>query len=56
VVLVSVAQFDGLVLAGGRAAGNCRAAVTAVGQKNFRFYGGISPRLEDLGATHSDDG
>jgi hypothetical protein len=37
-VRVIIAQFDRLVLAGGRAAGHNRPAHRSVRQKNFRFY------------------
>ena len=54
-VLIVVAQFDGFVLPGRSAAGNGRAANAAVGEKNFRFDGWISARIENFDTTHSDN-
>ena len=47
---VSVAQFDGLVLSGGGAAGDDGAADCSVYQLHFRFHGRIAARIQNFAA------
>src|SRR2546423_7955904 len=51
----AVAQLDGLVLSGARAARHCRASGDAVGEKDVGFDGGIAATVEDLAGNDSVD-
>jgi hypothetical protein len=54
-LLVAVAQFDGLVLAGGGARGDGRAALRAGGQLHIDFYGRVAAGIENFAAQDVDD-
>ena len=51
-----VAPLDGLVNAGGRAAGNRRAAHRAVFEQHVDFNGRVAPGIEDLARKNVEDG
>ena len=53
--LVAVAQFNGLVFAGGGAGGNCCAADLAVGEQDFNFYGRVATGIEDFAGVDGID-
>ena len=53
--LVAVAQFDGLVLAGGGAGGNGCAADRAVREQDLDFDGGVAAGIEDLAGVDGID-
>ena len=55
VALAAVAQLDGLVLAGGRAARHRRPAARAAGQHDLDLDGRVAARVEDLAAVDVDD-
>ena len=44
----AVAQFDGLVLAGGGAAGHCRPAHHPIFCDDINFHGRVAPAIENL--------
>ena len=52
---ISVTQFDGLVLAGGCAAGNDGAAHGAVAQAHFCFYGRIAAGVQNFSGVNGCD-
>ena len=52
---VAIAQFDGFVLAGGRARRHCGTAERAAFKDYIRFHGGIAARIDDLPAMHPRD-
>ena len=52
---IAIAQFDGFVLAGGRARGHCGAARCAAFEDDIRFHGRIAARIQNLPAMHPRD-
>ena len=54
--LVAVAQFPGLVLAGGSPAGHGGAAVVAAFEVDLDFNGGIAARIQDFQGADVGDG
>ena len=54
-LLVAVAQFNGLMLAGGRATGHNGPRAGAAIEKNFSFYSWIATRVEHLASADFSD-
>jgi hypothetical protein len=55
VVFVSIAEFDGLVLAGGGSAGNGGAAFGSAVEEDVGLDGGITAGVEDFACVDGDD-
>ena len=55
VILVSIAEFDGLVFAGGGSAGNGGAAFGSAVEEDVGFDGGITAGVKDFACMDRDD-
>ena len=55
VALVAVAQFHGLMLAGGSARRHNGAAQCAAFQNHVRFHGGVSARIKNFAGTNGNN-
>ena len=54
-IFVSIAKFDGLVLAGGGSAGNGGATLGSAVEDDVGLDGGVSAGVEDFACVDRDD-